>query len=134
MDDAFYESEKNVLEDRLLLLRRRFEEQQDSNKTVRQEMEKYFNFARYAQEDFAGDNDAKKQEVMSIIGQNLTFKNGELTFVPVKHLIPVLTEYKNLEKQFDMVGTYPQQMKKEATASIIQAWCPGLGSNQRPWA
>jgi site-specific DNA recombinase len=87
IDDAFYDNEKNLLEDKLLLIRRKFEEQQDSNKVVRQEMEKYFNFARYAQEDFAGDDDAKKNEVMSIIGQNLTFKDGVLNFEPAPPLL-----------------------------------------------
>jgi site-specific DNA recombinase len=124
VDDGFYDAEKNLLEERLLRFRKKFDEQQDSNKELRKEMERYFNFARYAQEDFASENDVKRNEILSIIGQNLTFKDGELSFEPVKHLIPVLTEYKNLENQYDLVGTLPQQIKKDALVPIIQAWCP----------
>jgi DUF1365 family protein len=69
IDETFYKSEKQELEDRLITLRGQFDDQENSNKRQRQLLEKYFNFARYAKYDFESDNDLKKKEVLSIIGQ-----------------------------------------------------------------
>jgi len=124
VDDDFYESEKQALEDKLVLLRGQFEDQEGANKHHRQVMEKYFNFARYAKENFEGDDDLKKKEVLSIVGQNLRFTDGELQFEPIKYLSPLVEKYPALEKQYLSVGTLPQQRKKEAIASIISSWCP----------
>lgn len=132
VEESFYKSEKKDLEDRLILLRGQFEDQQNSNKRQRQLLEKYFNFARYAKEDFESDDDLKKKEVLSIIGQNLLFKDGELEFEPIKYLTPLVEKYPALEKQYIHVQTYPEQMKKDAVASLITQWYARTDSNRRP--
>jgi hypothetical protein len=122
IDDDFYNAEKQQLESRLLMLRGQFNEQEDKNKSHRQETEKYFNFARYAKEDFESDEDAKKKEVLSIIGQNLLFKDGKLIFQPVKYLQPLVKEYPALAKQYERVGTLPKQRREAAVAAIVSEW------------
>jgi len=43
-------------------------------------------------------------------------------FEPIEYLIPLVNKYPTLEKQFLEVQTYPEQMKKDALASLIQLW------------
>ena len=134
IEESFYKSEKQELEDRLTLLRGQFEDQESANKRHRQLMEKYFNFARYAKEDFEGDDDLKKKAVLSIVGQNLLFKDGQLMFEPIKYLTPIVEKYPALEKQYLKVQTGPEQGRKEAVAAIISAWYTWQDSNLRPLA
>ena len=134
IDETFYKSEKQELEDRLITLRGQFDDQENSNKRQRQLLEKYFNFARYAKYDFESDNDLKKKEVLSIIGQNLLLKDGVLLFEPIEYLTPLVEKYPSLEKQFLKVQTYPEQMKKDAIASLIQVWYTRQDSNLWPSA
>lgn len=134
VDEDFYKTEKKDLEDRLILLRGQFEDQQNANKRQRQLLEKYFNFARYAKEDFESDDDLKKKEVLSIIGQNLLLKDGVLLFEPIKYLTPLVEKYPKLEEQFRQVQTGPEQRKKDAFASLIQLWYTRQDSNLWPSA
>lgn len=122
IDESFYKTEKKDLDDRLIVLRGKFEDQQNANKRQRQLLEKYFNFARYAKEDFESDDDLKKKEVLSIIGQNLLMQDGKLLFEPIKYLTPIVEKYPKLEEQFKKVQTSPQQIKKDAFTSLIQLW------------
>ena len=132
IEDTFYKSEKQELDDRLILLRGQFEDQQNANKRHRQLLEKYFNFARYAKEDFESDDDLKKKEVLSIIGQNLLMQDGVLVFEPIKYLTPLVEKYPKLEEQFKKVQTSPDKRKKDAFASLIQLWYTRQDSNLRP--
>ena len=132
IDDEFYESEKQELENRLVTLRGQFQDQEEHNKKHRKLLDKYFNFARYAKEDFESDNDLKKKEVLTIIGQNLLLKDGLLEFEPIKYLVPILEKYPALEKEYLKVQTYPEQMKKDAIASLISAWYTRYDLNVRP--
>lgn len=129
IEDTFYKSEKQELDDRLILLRGQFEDQQNANKRHRQLLEKYFNFARYAKEDFESDDDLKKKEVLSIIGQNLLMQDGVLVFEPIKYLTPLVEKYPKLEEQFKKVQTSPDKRKKDAFASLIQLWYTRQDSN-----
>ena len=132
VDEGFYKSEKKDLDDRLIVLRGQFEDQQNANKRQRQLLEKYFNFARYAKEDFESDDDLKKKEVLSIIGQNLLMQDGKLVFEPIKYLTPLVEKYPKLEEQFKKVQTTPDKRKKDAFASLIQLWYTRKDSNLRP--
>ena len=122
VDDEFYESEKQELENRLVMLRGQFSSQEEHNKKHRQLLDKYFSFARYAKEDFEGDDDLKKKEVLSIIGQNLLLKNGVLVFEPIKYLTPIVDKYPKLEELYKKVQNSPEQRKKDAFAPLIQLW------------
>ncbi len=132
VDDEFYETEKLMLENKLTVLRGEFNKQEEHNKELRKLCDKYFNFARYAREDFESQEDEKRREVLSLAGQNLLYEDGQLLFEPIKYLSPLVEKYPELEKQYLSVQTQPEQMKKDAVASIIQTWYTGLDSNQRP--
>ena len=134
VDDEFYDKEKQDMENKLVLLRGQFEDQESANKRHRRLMEKYFNFARYAKDDFEGDDDLKRKQVLSIVGQNLLYQDGKLSFEPIKYLIPLVEKYPALQERYERVGTLPQQMKKEAVASIISDWYTWQDSNLRPLA
>jgi site-specific DNA recombinase len=134
VDDEFYESEKQALENRLVVLRGVFNDQEEQNKRHRKHMDKYFNFARYAKEDFEGEDDRKRKEVLSIIGQNLLFKDGVTVFEPIKYLIPLVEKYPELEKRYKCVGTYPEQRREEEISLIISEWYAWQDSNLRPLA
>ena len=131
VEEEFYKSEKKDLDDRLIILRGQFEDQQNANKRQRQLLEKYFNFARYAKEDFEGDDDLKKKEVLSIIGQNLLMQDGKLVFEPIKYLTPIVEKYPKLEEQFNKVKTSPEQIKKDAFTPLIKLWYTRQDSNLR---
>lgn len=134
VDDEFYETEKNDLEQRLVLLRGQFDDRERENQAHRRKLEEYFNFARYAQEDFEGDDDLKKKKVLSIVGQNLLFKDELLWFEPIPYLTPLMPKYKKLKKQYDQVMTQPEQGREKLIADIISAWCTRQDSNLRPSA
>lgn len=97
-------------------------------------LEKYFNFARYAKEDFEGDDDLKKKEVLSIIGQNLLMQDGKLVFEPIKYLTPIVEKYPKLEEQFNKAKTSPEQIKKDAFTPLIKLWYTRQDSNLWPSA
>lgn len=122
VDDEFYNSEKQILENQLVLLRGQFNDQEESNKAHRRKLEKYFNFARYAKEDFESDDDLKRKEVLSIVGQNLLFNDGLLWFEPISYLTPLMQKYKKLKAQYDNCQTLPEQIRKETVSTIISAW------------
>lgn len=134
VEETFYKTEKKELEDRLILLRGQFEDQENTNKRQRQLLEKYFNFARYAKEDFEGDDDLKKKEVLAIIGQNLLFKDNQLLFEPIPYLTPIVEKYPALEKAYLNVRTRPEQIRKEAVKPLIQLWYTRQDLNLRPSA
>jgi site-specific DNA recombinase len=134
VDDAFYESEKRELESKLVLLRGQFDDQERANREHRKKLEEYFNFARYAQEDFEGDNDLKKKKVLAIVGQNLLFKDGYLWFEPIPYLTPLMPKYQELKRRYDEVMTQPEQGRASLVAQIISDWYTWQDSNLRPLA
>ena len=81
---------------------------------------------------FESADDEKRKEVLGMVGQNLTYKDGKLEFEAIKYLTPIVEKYPELEKQYISVQTQPQQMKKDAVASIISNWYAWQDLNLRP--
>jgi hypothetical protein len=123
VDDEFYEKEKNDLENKLVIMRGQFDDQEQVNREHRRKIEQYFNFARYAEEDFAGDDDMKKKKVLSIVGQNLLFQDGHLRFEPIPYLTPLMPKYQNLKQRYDECQTQKKQGWNEEVQAIIMDWC-----------
>lgn len=121
--EDFFDSESQNIESQLLVLRKKFDEQQEANKQWRQIARKFFNFARYAKEDFESDDDERKRQVLADLGQNLTLKDNRLVFVPIKYLEPVVRTKKFFEEQLKAVGTYPEKRKKVALNDLFSSWC-----------
>ncbi len=132
VDDEFYESEKLTLENKLTMLRGEFNKQEEHNKELRKLTDKYFNFARYAREDFESQEDEKRKQVLSIVGQNLVYMDGELVFEPVKYLTPLVDKYPALAKQYISVQTQPEQMKKASVEALISLWYTELKEVMTP--
>jgi site-specific DNA recombinase len=105
VDDEFYENEKLTLENKLTVLRGEFNTQEERNKELRKLTDKYFNFARYARENFESDEDEKRKEVLGMVGQNLTYKDGILESKPIKYLTPIVEKYPEFERQYLSVQT-----------------------------
>jgi len=122
IDDSFYDNEKTDLENKLVILRGQFDDKERANKDHRRKLEEYFNFARYAQEDFESDDDYKKNKVLSIVGQNLLFKDGHLWFEPIPYLTPLMPKYKKLKERYDYVQTHKKQGWKQEVQAIIMDW------------
>jgi site-specific DNA recombinase len=130
--EEFFDAESQVIEAKLLKMRKSFDEQQESNMQWRMTAKKFFNFARYAKEDFESDDDDRKRQVLADLGQNLTIVNNKLVFIPIKYLEPVVKTKKFLEEQLEMVGTYPEQRKKVALDDLFTSWYTRYDLNVRP--
>lgn len=133
-DDDFYRSEKKKLEDELKDLVKARSKAEAKAKDWRVEADETFSFARYAKERFDGDDLEKKREVLVKLGKNLNILDGKLYFTPSKYLVRIEEAYPVLEERMERVGTLPQQMKKEAEASIISDWYTRQDLNLRPLA
>lgn len=131
-DDGFYEAEKYNLEQKLLGLRKQFNEQQDNNKNWRLRADRFFNFARYAEEDFASDNNQLKRNVLAELGENLKLTDGKIECATIKYLVPVIEAKQNLMAEYVRVMTQPQQMKKASMEALISNWYTRRDSNARP--
>lgn len=131
-NEDFFDEESKKLEQKLVMLRKQFNEQEEQNKDWRKETLRFFNFARYAKQDFESDSDDKKRSVLADLGQNLKLLDGQLLFEPIKYLIPVMESRETLEAQLAEIGTQPQQMKKASFEALISNWYPGQDSNLRP--
>ncbi len=133
-NEEFFDKERASLEAELTTLRKSRESAMNGNREWRDDAREYFNFARYAAENFQSDDDGKKRAVLASIGQNLTLKDGRLEFEPIKYLVPVLKMNEQVERQKDMVGTSSQQRKKAAINDLSSQWYTRYDSNIRPLA
>ena len=131
-DDAYFDTENAKMEQELVVLRKKFNEQQENNKDWRKRAHQFFNFARYAKEDFESDSDEKKRLVLADLGQNLRLMNGRLVFEPIIYLVPIVEARKKMEAELAHVGTLPEQRKKAALDDLSSHWYTRTDSNRRP--
>lgn len=82
-----------------------------------------FMFARYAKEDFDGDDWERKRAVIKRLGADLRFDGRTIQFTPVKYLVPITETYPELKEQFELARTDSQQMKKDLKEDLISRWC-----------
>lgn len=82
-----------------------------------------FMFARYAKEDFDGDDWERKRTVIKRLGADLRFDGRTIQFTPVKYLVPITDTYPELKEQFELARTDSQQMKKGLKEDLISQWC-----------
>ncbi|MCA9332577.1 recombinase family protein [Candidatus Saccharibacteria bacterium] len=128
-DEDFFDKENQKLENRLLMQRKQFNEQESGNKSWRDATYKLFNFARYAKEDFESDDDTKKRQVLIDLSENLVLLDGKLVFQPIKYLVPVIESKQEMESRLLSVRTLPEQMKKASFEALIQDWYTRQDSN-----
>lgn len=68
-----------------------------------------FMFARYAQEDFDGNDWEKKRTVIKRLGAELKVVGRTIQFTPNKYFVEIEKAYPELKAEFDLVRTLPQQ-------------------------
>lgn len=81
-----------------------------------------FDFAVHGRQRFIEGDVVVKRELLADFGQNPTLLNGKLQITPHKWLIPIKNNYPELKLEYDKVRTLPEQIQKEAVASIRSVW------------
>jgi hypothetical protein len=123
-DDAWYFAEMSDLEDKIAKL------QSDRNvadfkaRNWREIADEVFSFARYAKQDFDGDDLEKKRTVIMRMAEELTILDRTIQFTPNKYLIPIEKMNENLSQVPDMVRTDSQQGEIGSIESLILLWLP----------
>ena len=92
---------------------------------------KTFELAVHGRERFIKGDIQIKKEILADIGSNPVLLDGKLQIIPHPYLEPIEKEYKELEEKYLKVRTLPQQMKKDAIASVRSEWLGRQGSNLR---
>ncbi|MGH7217914.1 MAG: recombinase family protein [Candidatus Microsaccharimonas sp.] len=146
-DDSWYFAELQTLEDELEALQDGRNKAERKARDWRAVADETFTFARYAKEDFDGDNLEKKRSVVVKLGEKMEILDRTIQFTPNKYFIP-LEEMNEREKlALEMVRTVNNDVLKSKntpvgvlalpneSTSIVDlnsSWLRRLGSNQRP--
>ena len=118
-----------TLEDDLLALQNGRNIAEHKARNWRAVADETFTFARYAKEDFDGDDLEKKRAVVVKLGEKLEIMDRVLQFKPNKYFIP-LEEMNEKEKHApEMVRTGSQQRETGPLNHDISTWLPGSDSN-----
>lgn len=81
-----------------------------------------FELAVHGRERFINGDIKVKREILADIGSNPLLLDGKLQFAPHPFLTPIEKDYKQLEEKYLKVRTLPQQIQKEALASVRSSW------------
>lgn len=97
--------------------------------------EKTFDFATYAQENFATGDSITRREIFTTLGNSFILKDNKLNIEPSEWFVPIQKQYPAIERAFMQVRTNKKATSKEkemAFVDIKSSWLRGLDSNQRP--
>lgn len=131
-DDSWYYAEMQTLEDELEALQKQRNDAEYKARDWRAKADEVFTFARYAKEDFDGDDLEKKRSVVVKLGEVLTIKDRTIEFTPNKYFIPLEQMNERQNNALDMVRTDDLQIKSHTFQHGSLSWLRGLDSNQRP--
>jgi site-specific DNA recombinase len=131
-DDSWYFAEVQTLEDELERLQAARNKDEYKARNWRAVADETFTFARYAKEDFDGDDLEKKRSVVMKLGEKLTILDRTIQFNPNKYFIPLEQMIENEKQAREMVRTDDLQIKTPAFQHGSLSWLRGLDSNQRP--
>ncbi len=132
--EAFFDAKSSKLERQLKDPQTSSTKQQERSRQARERARQFFNFARYAKEDFESDSDERKRAVLAGLNERLVYMDGQVFIKPIKYLQPVVDTKAAMEAELVRVGTLPQQMKKASYEALIQSWYTWQDSNLRPLA
>lgn len=128
-DDSWYFAEMQTLEDELERLQNARNKDEYKARNWRAVADETFTFARYAKEDFDGDDLEKKRSVVMKLGEKLTILDRTIQFTPNKYFIPL----ENMNEQQilapEMVRTDSQQREIGPKNDLVLSWLPGSDSN-----
>jgi site-specific DNA recombinase len=131
-DDAWYLAEMDSLEKNLEALQKDRNKAEYKARNWREVADEVFTFARYAKEDFDGDDLEKKRTVIVKMGEKLTLLDRTIQFTPNKYFIPIEKMNERLLQSPEMVRTGSQLGETGSNNVLNLAWLRGLDSNQRP--
>lgn len=149
-DDAWYFAEMSILEKNLTTLQKDRNKAEYKARNWREVADEVFTFARYAKEDFDGDDLEKKRTVIIKLGEKLSILDRTIQFTPNKYFIPIEKMNDELNNAQNMVRTENNtekialKSKKTPVGSLAvpnesasyldvnTSWLRQLGSNQRP--
>ncbi len=132
-DDAWYYAEMKTLEDELAALQNVRNKAEHKARDWRALADETFTFARYAKEDFDGDDLEKKRAVVVKLGEKLDILDRAIQFKPNKYFIP-LEEMNAKEKQApDMVRTDSDKIKTPTNMQVSLSWLRRPDSNRQPF-
>jgi len=121
-DDAWYFAEIQTLEEELAALQNVRNKAEHKARDWRALADETFTFARYAKEDFDGDDLEKKRAVVVKLGEKLEILDRAIQFKPNKYFIP-LEEMNEKEKQApDMVRTASDKIKTPTNMQVSLSW------------
>ena len=92
---------------------------------------KVFELAVHGRERFINGDIKVKREILADIGSNPLLLGGKLEIIPHPFLEPIEKDYKQLEEKYLKVRTLPQQIQKDALASVRSEWLGRQDSNLR---
>jgi site-specific DNA recombinase len=130
-DDSWYNTEMQALEDKLEELQQKRNKDEYKARDWRAKADEVFTFARYAKEDFDGDDLEKKRSVIVKLGEVLTIKDRTIQFTPNKYFIPLEQMNERRNNALEMVRTDSQQGEIGSFVPDSLSWLRLLGSNQR---
>lgn len=122
-DTAFFLSEQESLENDIKTLEKERENVTMVAKDWRNKATDIFMFARYAKEDFDGDDWERKRAVIKRLGADLKLSGRTIQFAPVKYLVPIGKSRSELNRQNESGRTASQQIKKDLKEDLISVWC-----------
>lgn len=131
-DDSWYYAEMQTLEDKLESLQQQRNKAEYKARDWRAKADEVFTFARYAKEDFDGDDLEKKRSVIVKLGEVLTILDRTIEFTPNKFFIPLEEMNERQKLAPEMVRTDSQQGEIGPKHDVVLSWLRGLDSNQRP--
>ncbi len=131
-DDAWYFSEMDSLEKNLELLQKDRNKAEYQARNWREIADETFTFARYAKEDFDGDDLEKKRTVVARLGEKLSILDRTIQFTPNKYFVPIEEMNESLSLLPETVRTDSQQKEIGSNLAINSLWLRGRDSNPRP--
>ena len=123
-DDSWYFAEMQSLEDELERLQESRNKDEYKARNWRAVADETFTFARYAKEDFDGDDLEKKRSVVMKLGEKLTILDRTIQFSPNKYFVPLEKMNESKAELSEMVRTDDLQIKTPAFQHGSLSWLP----------
>lgn len=146
-DDSWYFAELQTLEDELEALQDGRNKAERKARDWRAVADETFTFARYAKEDFDGDDLEKKRTVVVKLGEKLEILDRTIQFTPNKYFIPLeeMNEREKLALEMVRTGNNDVQKSKNTPVGVLalpnesmsivdlnSSWLPIRVSNSTP--
>lgn len=125
-DDSWYFAEMQTLEDELATLQTARNNAELKARDWRAIADEAFTFARYAKEDFDGDDLEKKRTVIVKMGEKLTILDRTIQFTPNKYFIPIEEMNDKDNQPPELVRTDSDKIKTPTDLQVSLSWLPTI--------